>query len=241
MFLYNFLSFQMDGTRFTAEELVDLLIQKWRDQPKEVKFDRNDAHLRTLDDLVNVNSLFTLAVFVGLSQAAPGVRSLENRDDCNAGPGVGKMLVLYEVVAFACFLLSSLVAKVLKLHLSLDGLKYDFVRKGFDLKDLMLITTACASVSGIILLTLSVVNIIQIRIGLYSCGSAESRRAIWALCSIVSIALVIYVVSMSIGIYASIASDALYDSSPSHHRARKREIKDPGKDKKQHLVGDELV
>lgn len=232
---------KMDGTRFTAEELVDLMIKKWRDQPKEVKFDRNDAHLRTLDDLVNVNSLFTLAVFVGLSQAAPGVRSLENRDDCNAGPGVGKMLVLYEVVAFACFLLSSLVAKVLKLHLSLDGLKYDFVRKGFDLKDLMLITAACASVSGIILLTLSVVDIIQIRIGLYSCGSAEARRAIWALCSIVSIALIIYVVSMSIGIYASIASDALYDSSPSHRRAAKRKIKGARNDKKQQPTGDELV
>ncbi|WOH14879.1 hypothetical protein DCAR_0934407 [Daucus carota subsp. sativus] len=142
------------------------MIKKWRDQPKVVTFDRNDAHLRTLDDLVNVNSLFTLAVFVGLSQAAPGARSLENRQDCDAGPGVAKMLVLYEVVAFACFLLSSLVAKVLKLHLSLDGLKYDFVRKGFDLKDALLIITACASVSGIILLTLSVVNIIQIRIGL---------------------------------------------------------------------------
>ena len=59
-----------------------------------------------------MNSLFTLAVFVGLSQASPSIRSLENRDECDAGPGLAKMLVLYEVVAFACFLLSSgLVAK----------------------------------------------------------------------------------------------------------------------------------
>ena len=154
-----------------------------------------------------MNSLFTLAVFVGLSQASPGIRSLENRGDCNAGPGVAKMLVLYEVVAFACFLLSSLVAKVLKLVLSMDGIRFKFVHSGFDLKDFLLVLAAGASVSGIILLTLSVVNLVQIRIGLYSCGSAEARRAIWALCTIVAIALIIYVVSISFAIYASITGD----------------------------------
>lgn len=209
----------MNEKRISAEALVDLMIQKWNDQPKKDRFDAKDAHLKSLDDLVNVNSLFTLAVFVGLSQAAPGTRSLDGRDECNAGPGVAKMLILYEVVAFACFLLSSLVAKVLKLHLSLDGKGYDFVSKRFDMKDFMLVVTASASVAGIILLTLSVVNIVQIRIGLYSCGSAESRRAIWALCLIVGIALVVYVVSMSIAIFASFKSDALYDTSPSTRRS----------------------
>ncbi|WOG91077.1 hypothetical protein DCAR_0310325 [Daucus carota subsp. sativus] len=101
------------------------------------------------------------------------------------------MLVLYEVVAFAaCFLLSSLVAKVIKLLLGLDSERFKLVQDRFDLKDFLLILTASASVSGIIiLLTLSVVNIVQIRIGLYSCGSAEARRAIWALGTIVAIAL----------------------------------------------------
>ncbi|KAL1818686.1 hypothetical protein ACET3Z_013555 [Daucus carota] len=172
------------------------------------KYDRKDAHVKLLDDLVNVNSLFTLAVFVGLSQASPGIRSLENRHECDAGPGVAKMLVLYEVVAFACFLLSSLVAKVLKLILSLDGKKISIIRQGFDVKDALLLLTAFSSVTGIILLTLSVVNVVQIRIGLYSCGSAEARKAIWALCTIVAIALVIYVVSIIVGIYASISGDA---------------------------------
>ncbi|WOG95567.1 hypothetical protein DCAR_0414892 [Daucus carota subsp. sativus] len=175
------------------------MTQKFNDQQIEVKFDRKDAHIKSLDDLVNVNSLFTLAVFVGLSQASPGIRSLENRHDCDAGPGVAKWLVVYEVVAFACFLLSSLVAKVLKLHLCLECRRYSFVKSRFDLKDFMLILAATASVLGIILLTISVVDVVQIRI------------AIWALCTIVAIGLMIYVVSISIAIYASIIGDALPD------------------------------
>ncbi|KAK1393852.1 hypothetical protein POM88_012908 [Heracleum sosnowskyi] len=187
--------------------VVDQATKTQKEQKKEEKFDRKDAHIKTLDDLVTVNSLFTLAVFVGLTQTSPGFRSLEGRDDCNAGPGAAKMLILYEVVAFACFLLSSLVAKVLKLILSMDGLRFKIVREGFDLKDFLVILTASASVAGIVLLTLSVVNLVQIRIGLYSCGSAEARRAIWALCTIVAIALIIYVASMIVAIYASITGD----------------------------------
>ena len=69
------------------------------DEHKKAEKERSEeAHIKTLDDLVNVNSLFTLAVFLGLSQASPGAIRLENREECNAGPGVAKMLVLYEVV-----------------------------------------------------------------------------------------------------------------------------------------------
>ena len=103
--------------------------------------------------------------------------------------------------------------KVLKLLFRLDVEKTRFfIREGFDVKDFLLFLTAFASVSGIILLTLWVVNVVQIRIGLYSCGSAEARKAIWALCSIVAIALVIYVVSIIVGIIASIRGHA--DSHP---------------------------
>ncbi|CAI8612467.1 unnamed protein product [Vicia faba] len=51
-----------------------------------------------LDGLVNVNSLFTIAVFVGLSLTTPGQRSLENRTSCDAGIDVEKKLLVYEVV-----------------------------------------------------------------------------------------------------------------------------------------------
>ncbi|KAL8111390.1 hypothetical protein AgCh_019200 [Apium graveolens] len=192
---------------------ASLVGAKLTEEQRKAEKERREAHTKTLDDLVNVNSLFTLAVFVGLSQASPGAISLENREECNAGPGVAKMLVLYEVVAFACFLLSSLVAKVIKLLLGLDNERLNLVEERFDLKDFLLILTASASVSGIVLLTLSVVNIVQIRIGVYSCGSAEARRAIWALCSIVAIALLIYVLALCVAIYASITTDGQHSSS----------------------------
>ncbi|TYH64034.1 hypothetical protein ES332_D07G237900v1 [Gossypium tomentosum] len=78
-----------------------------------------EIHQKALDDLVNVNSLFTLAVFVGLSMARQGERSLENRTECDADVGNARRLVVNEVVSFACFLLSSLVAKALKIHVTI--------------------------------------------------------------------------------------------------------------------------
>ncbi|KAL1825271.1 hypothetical protein ACET3Z_012049 [Daucus carota] len=172
------------------------------------KFDVKEVHLKLLDDLVNVNSLLTIAVFVGLSMATPGIKSLDSRQECHAGPREAKMLILYEVIAFSCFLLSSIVAKVLKLHLYLDGAdKYAFTTPDFDLKEFMLAISACGSVAGIISLSLSIVNIIQIRIGLLSCGCREATAAVLCLGILVGFALVIYVVSMVIAIYASFKSD----------------------------------
>ena len=45
---------------------------------------------RALDGIVNVNSLFTIAVFVGLAFASPGQHSLENKPECDADSGVAK-------------------------------------------------------------------------------------------------------------------------------------------------------
>ncbi|KAF5930660.1 hypothetical protein HYC85_031533 [Camellia sinensis] len=74
-----------------------------------------------LDDLVNVNSLLSIAVFVGLSYATPGQRSLENRPECDAEPRQAENLVVLEVVAFSFFLFSSLVAKSLKVNFQIYG------------------------------------------------------------------------------------------------------------------------
>ncbi|KAK1352262.1 Maternal effect embryoarrest [Heracleum sosnowskyi] len=179
----------------------------------KTSFDVKEVHLKLLDDLVNVNSLLTIAVFVGLSMATPGTRSLETREECHSGPGLAKMLIVYEVIAFSCFLLSSIVAKVLKLHLYLDGVGYSIINRNFDLKDGMLVLSACASVAGIVSLSLSIVNIIQIRIGLLSCGVKESMIAVLSLGVIVGFALAIYVVSMAIAIFASFKSDTLSETT----------------------------
>ncbi|KAL1825269.1 hypothetical protein ACET3Z_012047 [Daucus carota] len=177
-------------------------------EKKTEELDVKDVHLKLLDDLVNVNSLLTIAVFVGLSLATPDIKSLDSRHECRAGPREAKKLVLSEVIAFSCFLLSSIVAKVLKLHLYLDGVgSYAFTRPHLDLKEFMLALSACASVAGIVSVSLSIVYIIEIRVGLLSCGCAESTAAVVVLGVLVGFALLIYVVSVAIAIYASYKSD----------------------------------
>ncbi|KAK1355069.1 Maternal effect embryoarrest [Heracleum sosnowskyi] len=184
-----------------------------KDEKKDAKIDVKDVHLKLLDDLVNVNSLMTLAVFVGLTMATPNIRSLESRNECHAGPKEAKMLILYEVIAFSSFFLSSMVAKVLKLHLYLDGAddKYTFTSPNIDLKELMIALAACGSVAGIISVSLSIVKIVEVRIGLLSCGCRESTAAVWCLGTLVGFAVLIYVVSIAIAIYASFKSDHAKD------------------------------
>ncbi|CAK7349229.1 unnamed protein product, partial [Dovyalis caffra] len=63
---------------------------------KKAEVNDKEIFKKALDDLVNVNSLFTVAVFVGLSLASRNQYSLENRHECDAGPGVAKKLVVFE-------------------------------------------------------------------------------------------------------------------------------------------------
>ncbi|XP_057985126.1 uncharacterized protein LOC110652445 isoform X1 [Hevea brasiliensis] len=163
-----------------------------------------EIHQKALDDLVNVNSLFTIAVFVGLSFASPGQHSLENRPECDADPGMAMRLILYEVISFACFLLSSLVAKTLKVHLNIyqeDEFKQWHLKLG---RGFMLYLSAIASIVGVVFLALSMANVIQIRIGKLSCGSVYAYRAVGSLCGIVLLALFIYVPSMFYAIWKSL-------------------------------------
>ncbi|KAJ8632573.1 hypothetical protein MRB53_025909 [Persea americana] len=83
----------------------------------EARRSTTSVHVVALDGLVNVNSLFTIAVFVGLSLTTPGQQSLV--DKCDAGPDVAKRLLVFEVVSFSFFLFSSLVAQGLKLAINL--------------------------------------------------------------------------------------------------------------------------
>ncbi|KAF8041317.1 hypothetical protein BT93_A0048 [Corymbia citriodora subsp. variegata] len=75
------------------------------------------VHQRALDDLVTVNSLFTVAVFVGLAFASPEPQNIAGNKECEAGVRVARRLAMNEVISFAFYLFSSLVAKSLKTHL----------------------------------------------------------------------------------------------------------------------------
>lgn len=162
-----------------------------------------DVHSKALDDLVNVNSLFTIAVFIGLSFASPKQHSLENRPECDADPVVAKTLVTYEVISFACFLVSSLAAKSLKVllnfykirdYIELVGIPDKCLRKiilSSTWRHTLFMVSALASACGIIFLTLSMVNVVQIRLGKLSCGSVYTLKSVISLTVLVSAALVL--------------------------------------------------
>ncbi|XP_059660005.1 uncharacterized protein LOC132306582 [Cornus florida] len=161
------------------------------------------VHVTALDGLVNVNSLFTIAVFVGLSLTTPGQRSLEDRVDCDADVTVARKLLVFEVVSFSFFLFSSLVAQGLKLAINLLNSKDvdEAFRAHINLKALRfgMLASAFGSVMGCVFLMLSMVNVIEIRLGMLSCGSKSTIHAVAALVILVTSALLVYI---STAIYA---------------------------------------
>ncbi|XP_043696725.1 uncharacterized protein LOC122647368 [Telopea speciosissima] len=155
------------------------------------------VHVTALDGLVNVNSLFTIAVFMGISLATPGQHSLENKGECDAGLDVAKRLFSFEVVSFSFFLFSSLVAQGLKLAIALLNSKEvdETFKAHINLKVLRLgmITSSAGSVMGCVFLVLSMVNAIEIRLGLLSCGSEYAVGTVAALVMLVSSGILVYV------------------------------------------------
>ncbi|XP_075524013.1 uncharacterized protein LOC142556443 [Primulina tabacum] len=160
-------------------------------------------HVTALDGLVNVNSLFTVAIFVGLSLTTPGQHSLENPSACDAGLEVVKKLLVFEVVSFSFFLFSSLVAQGLKLAINLLNSKDvdEVFRAHINLKVLRfgMLASAIGSVMGCLFLMLSMVNVIEIRLGMLSCGSKSTVQAVTALIVLVTCALMVYI---STAVYA---------------------------------------
>ncbi|CDP03982.1 unnamed protein product [Coffea canephora] len=154
------------------------------------------VHVTALDGLVNVNSLFTIAVFVGLSLTTPHQHSLEN-SACDAGIDVAKKLLVFEVVSFSFFLFSSLIAQGLKLAINLLNSKDvdEAFRAHISLRVLRfgMLGSAIGSVMGCLFLMLSMVNVIEIRLGMLSCGSKSTVHAVTALIVLVSSALLVYI------------------------------------------------
>nr|GLL33298.1 uncharacterized protein LOC109182665 [Ipomoea trifida] len=161
------------------------------------------VHVTALDGLVNVNSLFTVAVFVGLSLTVPGQRSLEDRTACDAGIDVVKKLLVFEVVSFSFFLFSSLVAQGLKLAINLLNSKDvdEAFRAHVNSKVLRLgmMASAAGSVMGCLFMMLSMANVIEIRLGVLSCGSKSAVHSVSVLVVLATSGLLLYI---STAVYA---------------------------------------
>ncbi|KAG1370986.1 hypothetical protein COCNU_16G000800 [Cocos nucifera] len=147
-----------------------------------------------MDGIINVNSLFTLALFVGLAwnpsdpcdgSFAPG--------ECAAGNRVEEDLVSFHVFAFASFLFSSLVALCLRQAIRLipPGGSRD-ARVNRALLRAGILASTVGSVFGCGFLMLALVDVVQVKLGRLGCGGSDSARAIAPLVTLVPAAVLIY-------------------------------------------------
>ncbi|KAJ7967737.1 maternal effect embryo arrest 60 [Quillaja saponaria] len=163
-------------------------------------------HITALDGIVNVNSLFTLAVFIGLAWNPTDPNNSLNPDPtCNPSSSVTEDLVTFHVYSFSSFLFSSLIALGLKQAIRLSRNSsfhhpFEFlVHVNKSALRVGMLVSGVGSVSGCGFLMLALVNVVQIKLGTLSCGSSHSLAAVVPLVILVPIALLIYI---SVVLYA---------------------------------------
>ncbi|KAL6897398.1 hypothetical protein ACP4OV_007094 [Aristida adscensionis] len=169
-----------------------------------------------LDGIVNVNSLFTLAAFLGLawrpSSDGPGLADGADHtgNPCAAGDRAESDLVSFHVLAFACFLFSSLVALCLKQLVrtyyhprhragaassSAGAGAGRTARINRAALRVGILASAVGSVGGCGFLMMALVNVVQVKLGRLGCGAGGS--AAWAavvpLVTLVPAAMLIYI------------------------------------------------
>ncbi|XP_050210477.1 uncharacterized protein LOC126660828 [Mercurialis annua] len=163
-------------------------------------------HITALDGIINVNSLFTLAVFLGLAwnPSEPNNSFITDPNSpCAASRAVVENLVAFHVYSFSSFLFSSLLALALKqaLRIAKSGDVSDHIRHvpeffthiNKDLVRVGMLVSGLGSVCGCICLMLALINVVQFKLGALSCGSGHSLAAVIPLVIFVPIGLLIYV------------------------------------------------
>ncbi|KAM7263004.1 hypothetical protein ACFE04_000687 [Oxalis oulophora] len=170
--------------------------------------------ITALDGIINVNSLFTLAVFLGLAwNPYDPSNTLIQDPSCFPSPSLAEALVSFHVYSFSSFLFSSLIALALKnaLRISRSPCHYlheathnDFLhalcgRVNKSMLRVGMLVSGVGSVSGCVFLMLALINVTQIKLGTVACGSGHTIAAIVPLVMFVPTGLLIYV---SIVVYA---------------------------------------
>ncbi|XP_019230419.1 PREDICTED: uncharacterized protein LOC109211342 [Nicotiana attenuata] len=159
-------------------------------------------HITALDGIINVNSLFTLAVFIGLAWNPHDLNnSLATDTNCFAKPKVAEDLVAFHVYSFSCFLFSSLIALCLKQAIRLAKSAHHFPTiYSLDLAQINknalrvgYLVSAAGSVCGSVFLMLALINVVQIKLGILGCGSKHTYGAVIPLVIFVPLGLLINV------------------------------------------------
>uniref|UniRef100_A0A803LX60 Maternal effect embryo arrest 60 n=2 Tax=Chenopodium quinoa TaxID=63459 RepID=A0A803LX60_CHEQI len=162
-----------------------------------------------LDGIVNVNSLFTLALFLGIVNADPSnpsytlVSKNNGSSSCLAPSFVAEDLIAYHVYSFSSFLFSSLIASALKQAIKTNGggvggqatrpTNVMVVHVNSVVLRIGILACACGSVFGCVFLMLGLVNLVQIKLGVLACRDFYTLAACVPLLVLVPLALVLYI------------------------------------------------
>ena len=146
---------------------------------------------------MSFNSLYAVSSFLGFSLTTIGLHSIDGRLGCDANISTIRTLMFFEVISFAFFLTSSWVAHGLKIMIKLVNAaesNKEF-RSHFNRKSIrkVMLCAIFSSILGCIFLILSIVNILQIRLGILSCRSLSTVQGAVALVVIVSCGVVFHV------------------------------------------------
>ncbi|XP_052489036.1 uncharacterized protein LOC105791675 [Gossypium raimondii] len=160
-------------------------------------------HVMALDGIVNVNSLFTFAIFLGLAwYPIPTLIDPSSPASCAAGSNIAENLISCHVYSFSSFLFSSLIALAIKQAIKISKDSNDLAAHGVgaSLVDVNLmalrvgmLVSSFGSVLGCGFLMMALVALVQIKLGTLGCGSIYTFAAIGPLVVLVPSALVIYI------------------------------------------------
>ncbi|KAF5733848.1 hypothetical protein HS088_TW16G00289 [Tripterygium wilfordii] len=158
-------------------------------------------HITALDAIVNVNSLFTVAVFIGLAWTGNPTdpnNTLVVDPACSATPKIAEDLISFHVYSFSSFLFSSLIALALKQALRITrNPEFHpselFARVNKRLFRVGMLVSGAGSAFGCGFLMMALVDMVQIKLGTLACGSGHSFAAVVPLVILVPIALLSYV------------------------------------------------
>lgn len=149
-----------------------------------------------LDGIVSVNSLFTIAVFLGLTFSS-AQQTLVTNTHCQADSYITKQLVLFEVISFSFFLFSSIVAQGLKMAIVVlngkDTRQSSSAVINLNLLYFGMCSSGFGSVVGSAFLIASIVHVIQIRLGVLGCHDQYSLGAVVTLLVMVPLGLLVYI------------------------------------------------
>ncbi|PIN06226.1 hypothetical protein CDL12_21214 [Handroanthus impetiginosus] len=153
---------------------------------------KTSIHVTALDGIVNVNSLFTMALFIGFSLTVPEATTAASRPECTTSRETVRRLIVFEVLNPSNWPSTCLKTWIRPGDPHKADIDPDYLKYG-------LFGSAIGSVVGCSFLMLSIVDFIQVKLGTYTCGG-KPVYAVVTLVVFVGFGLAVYV---STAVYAS--------------------------------------